>query len=555
MKLSFFSRKTALISTIGLLAIALGAVGSYFFTEKKVVVVEKFPPIIKHADLPIRAMQTFAESLDVTFPEDNSTFQDSTCPALSPTWVHDENQKSGVNMTPATWKNLELSTAQGSALWLNQSSVSCGQSVKVHAALYQSNENASVPGPRYFAAWRIGFYKGAGAREVWRSHGIKLKTRKSTTIHDATRYTEARWPVSTTFTVGNDWTPGFYLILSLSPFGQIESAAPFIVRSPVGSSKLVMMQSFLTWNAYNSFGGRSTYEGPGRDGINTTAQRSRVASFDRPMLGSGAFSYQRDAIPFIQFTEEHGINVDQVSDLDINQWPSIAANYSAIIVGGHTEYFTNRMFNTFLAARNQGINLGIFGANTAYWQTRLEPSRSGVDRHLIMYRKAVDDPNTNIDQVTVQFANPRINTPANLFTGEQTSGVHVYGTLKPVSIPAWLKVPRNQSISGLSSDTEVEKTVANDAQPPNVHVLYSGLMTRRDPAPVASVAKPFAQTSWVAFPSGSAEFNTGITTWGCQLSDSCPDLAYDAPSQKLIRSITLQVLTLWQQSEVGKSLR
>ena len=538
-----------------MLAIALGAVGSYFFTEKKAVVVEKFPPIVKHADMPMRAMQTFAESLDVNLPEDNSTFQDSTCPSLSSTWVHDENQKPGVNMTAATWKNLELPTAQGSALWLDQSSVSCGQSVKVHAALYQSNENSSVPGPRHFAAWRIGFYNGTGAREVWRSHGIKLKNRKSTTVHDATRYTEARWPVSTTFTVGNDWTPGFYLILSFSPFGQVESAAPLIVRSPLGSSKMVMMQSFLTWNAYNSFGGRSTYEGPGRDGINTIAQRSRVASFDRPILGSGAFSYQRDVIPFIQFTEEHGINIDQVSDLDINQWPSIVADYSAVIVGGHTEYFTNRMFNTFVAARNQGINLAIFGANTAYWQTRLEPSRTGLNRHLIMYRNAVDDPNTNVDQVTVQFANPRVNTPANMFSGEQTGGVHVYGTLKPVSIPAWLKVPKSEVISGLSSDTEVEKTVANDAQPPNVHVLYSGVMTRRDVAPAGLIATPIAQTSWVAFPSGSAGFNAGMTTWGCQLSDSCPDPAYDAPSQKLIRSITLQVLTLWQQREAGNLLK
>jgi hypothetical protein len=554
MKLSFSSRNIVLFSAISLTAVAIAAVGSYFYGESRVAE-EKFPAIISHGDLPVRAMETFADSQNISLPDDNSSFIDSTCPKLSTTWVHDENQKPGVNMTSVKWKNLELSAANGSALWLDQSSVSCGQSIKVHAALYQSNNNEITFGPRYIAAWRIGYYNGAGAREVWRSHEIELKVRKSTTVHDATRYTEARWPVSTNFTVGNDWTPGFYLIVSMSPFGQVESAAPLIVRSPLGSSKMVMMQSFLTWSAYNSFGGRSTYEGPGKDGNSTHSQRSRVASFDRPLVGSGAFSYQRDAIPFIRFTEEHGINIDQVSDLDINQWPSIAADYSAIIVSGHTEYFTNRMFNTFLAARNQGINLAIFGANTAFWQTRLEPSQTGVDRHLVIYRTAVDDPNTNVDQVSIQFANPRINTPANLFSGEQTSGVHVYGTLKPVSIPAWLNVPKNQSISGLSSDTEVEKTVANDAQPPNVHVLYSGTMTRRDAARVASIATPLAQTSWVAFPSGSAGFNAGMTTWGCQLSDSCPGLAYDAPSQKLIRSITLQVLTLWQQREAGKQLR
>ena len=172
-----------------------------------------------------------------------------------------------------------------------------------------------------------------------------------------------------------------------------------------------------------------------------------------------------------------------------------------------------------------------------------------------MYRSAIQDPNTNVDQVSIQFADPRINTPSNLITGEQTGGVHVYGTLKPVSIPQWLKVPRNQSITGLSSDTEVEKTVINNAQPPNVHVLYSGTMTRRDAAPTAFTSTPVAQTSWIVFPSGSAEFNAGMTTWSCQLSNSCVDLPFDLPSQKLIRSITLQVLTLWQQNSVGRLLK
>ena len=334
MKFSFFSRKIVLISTVSLIAVVAGVLGAFYYGEKKVAE-EKFPALATHADLPSRPMMTFAESQSISLPDDQSSFTDSTCPTLSSTWVHDENQKPGVNMTAATWRNLELSAAHGSALWLDQSSVSCGQRIKIHAGLYESNNNEIIAGPRYFAAWRIGYYNGAGAREVWRSSGVKLKLRKSTTVHDATRYTEARWPVSTTLTVGNDWTPGFYLMVSISPFGQVESAAPFVVRSPVGSSKIVMMQSFLTWNAYNSFGGRSTYEGPNKDGNTSRDQRSRIASFDRPLLGSGAFSVQRDAIPFVQFTEEQGINIDQVSDLDVNKWPSLITNYSAVVIGGH----------------------------------------------------------------------------------------------------------------------------------------------------------------------------------------------------------------------------
>jgi hypothetical protein len=555
MKLPFSERTFALISAIVAISLALGGTASYLLFQKATPVV-KFPSIVKHADLPFHPMESFTASQQVTLPTDNSLFVNSNCPALSPTWVADENKKPGVNMTQAGWKTLDLSAAEGSALWLDQTGVSCGAQVKIRAALYSSNSTPINSAPRTFAAWRIGYYNGAGAREVWRSRPIKLKRGGATTAPEATRYNEANWPIATTFTVGNDWTPGFYLIVSFSAFGQIENAAPLVIRSPLGSSKLLMMQSFITWQMYNSFGGRSAYLGPGLDGISDADERSRVVSFDRPILGSGSYAIQRDAIPFIQFAEQHGLNVDEETDLDINNWPSIINHYSGIIVGGHAEYFTNRMFNTFIAGRNLGTNIAILGGNTSYWQTRLEPSKYGVDRHAVMYRFATEDPNTDLSQVTIEFSNERINTPTNLISGEQTSGVHVYGTLNPIKIPLWLHVPATTPISGLSTDSEVEATTPNAAQPPNVHILYSGVLAWRDAASHKAMKKiPVGQVDWIALPSGSAIFNAGLSTWSCQLSDSCIDLSFGKSSQDLIRSITLQILTLWQTPKVGLSLK
>jgi hypothetical protein len=554
MKLPFSARAALLVTFTVVVSLVLGGVISYLFVQKSAPL-PKFPPIAKHIDLPYRPMETFAQSQLLTLPPDQAPFVNSSCPALSPTWVQEENQKPGVKMNAAAWKNLDLSGAAGSALWLNQTAVSCGAEVQIHAALYQSNSDPKVAGPRTFAAWRIGYYNGSGAREVWRSSPTKLSERKSTTSRDATRFTEAKWPVTTAFTVGQDWTPGFYLILSISPFGVIENVAPLIVRSPIGSSKLVMMQSFMTWQMYNSFGGRSAYLGPGKDGNSDTDERSRVASFDRPMVGSGAYSIQRDVIPFIQFAEKEGINIDQESDLDINKWPSITKKYAGVIIGGHAEYFTNQMFDTFIAARNSGTNIAIFGGNTAYWQTRLEASPIGPDRRLVMYRVATDDPDTNLKLVTIEFSNERINTPPNLIGGEQTDGVHVYGLLKPVQIPVWLHVSSSAPIGGVSSDSEVEAVTPNRAEPPNVHILYSGLMSWRDTKSHKGFKKPLAQVDWVTFPSGSALFNAGMTTWSCQLSDACVDLPFDPSSRELIRQITLQVLNLWQTPKVGDSLK
>ena len=555
MKSKFSPSAFALVTFIAVFSILLGGVASYLLFQKSTPEI-KFAPIIKHSDLPYRAMETFAASKKIKLPPDASPFVNSTCPALSSHWVTEENTKPGVNMTPAKWKALDLSAAEGSALWLDQSSVSCGAQVKIHAALYSSNSTPITKVPRMFAAWRIGYYKGAGAREVWRSAPMKLSKGEATTSREATRYTEADWPVSTTFTVGNDWTPGFYLILSFSAFGQIENAAPLIVRSPVGSSKLVMMNSFLTWQMYNSFGGRSGYLGPGKDGISDADERSRVVSFDRPMLGSGAYAIARDAIPFIQFVESQGINVDEESDLDFNQWPSIATKYAGVIVGGHAEYFTNKMFNSFIALRNSGVNIAVLGGNTGFWQTRLEPSRVGPDRHVIMYRYATEDPNTNLKEITIEFSNERINTPPNLIWGTQTSGVHVYGTLNPVKIPIWLHVSPTTPIAGLSTDSEVEAITPNRAEPKNVHLLYSGTLKWRDVASHKNIKKvPVGQVTWTTFPSGSAVFNAGLSTWSCQLSDACIDLPFDKSAQELIRSITSQVLKLWEIPRVGASLK
>jgi hypothetical protein len=411
-------------------------------------------------------------------------------------------------------------------------------------------------GTRTYSAYRIGYYGGSGAREIWNSEGVNLNTGKATTSRDATRFTQAHWPTTSSFTVGKNWTPGFYLIVSLSPKGIIENAAPLVVRSPVGSSKLVMMHSFLTWNAYNSFGGRSAYTGPGENLAARHDQRSRVASFDRPILGSGAYAIQRDAIPFVQFSEKEGINIDQVSDLDIDKWPSLALHYNGVIVGGHAEYFTNRMFQTFIALRNSGVNLAIFGANTAIWQVRLQPSATGPRRIMAIYRVASEDPQTDLTQVSIEFADKRINMPASLITGEQVAGVHVFGKLKPVEIPQWLVLPAHPMIDDISNDTEGDGIRKNVAAPPNIHIIFAGKLKQRDrnvPPPEGS--KRIVQTIWFTTPSGSAIFNAGLTTWSCNLMASCIDVPYSPKAQKVVAATTRQILTLWQKYKLGKILK
>ena len=549
-----FGRKTfiASLSSIAILVAGFfGSAGYQFFQNHKTL-----PPVKLHADIATQPMQSFAQSLSITTPEDISRYPGSTCSNLSAKWVAQENAQTGIAMSVKDWKSLNLEGAQGSALWLNKTSGSCGDTLDIHASLYGTSADTFKTGTRTIEALRIGWYQGSGARQMWSSGSIKLKDQKINYPRSATRMIETSWPTTLKIKFDSHWVPGFYLFISRSSDGTIENAAPFVLHSPLGSSQLMLMHSFLTWNVYNTFGGRSGYLGAGATKTEMRADRSRVISLDRPIVGSGGFSIHRDAISLVQFLEKQGINYDQFTDLDIDSWPSVTTRYNGIVLGGHPEYFTRRIFDSLLSARNSGINIAILGGNTGIWQVRMANSKIGANRRIVIYRKAVEDPVKELAQISIKYEDKRLNIPSTLLTGTTTDGVHVYGNLQSVTIPRWLKLPAKSSINGISPDSEVGHTVATVASPPKVNILFSGIMHYKDAPTAGQPLRPVsvAQAVWFTTPSGAAVFNAGITTWSCDLIQTCAYTTVDEASRAVMDSVTSQVLKLWQTKAVGKTL-
>jgi hypothetical protein len=542
---------SSLVIAVVVLASTLGAV-SYKYIQSQ----NDLPQVKSHSDIAKQPMQSFADSLETKAPKDLAPYPSASCPALTPNWISTENAQPGIAMTPKDWRSLNLQSAQGSALWLNKSSGSCGDSVDIHASLYGSGSDTFRSGARSIEALRIGWYQGSGARQVWSSGPIKLKEEKIQYPKSATRMIDTKWPTTIKLTLGAQWVPGFYLFITRSFDGTIENSAPFVLHSPLGSSKLMLMHSFITWNVYNTFGGRSGYFGAGSTKVEQRLNRSRVVSMDRPIVGSGGFSIHRDGISIVQFMEKQGINYDQFTDLDIDSWPSVIKKYNGLILGGHPEYFTRRIFESLLSARNSGVNIAILGGNTGIWQMRLGPSKTGPNRQISIYRKAIQDPVVDLRLVSIKFADKRLNIPPTLLTGAVADGVHVYGDLKTVQIPRWLNLPMNSQINGISPDSEVEHVVGSVATPPNIHVLFSGTMHYRDAATVGQPARPVPQLQsiWFTTPSGAAIFNAGVTTWSCDLIETCAYSTVDAASRATMVSVTAQILNLWQTKAVGKTL-
>ncbi len=517
---------------------------------------QSFPEIIKHEDLAKVPITTFADSKKISFPNDEPGYENSRCNIPNGNWIAQENAKPGIDLDGHQWRDIDFKNAIGSALWLNKTSVSCGDSIDIHASLYQVQSGSSLN--KTFHVLRIGWYSGAGAQEVWSSSPIKLTNRRINQAKNNLRMIDTNWPTTLQVQIGSDWTPGFYLVASEDEKGKVESVAPFILRSPRGASKILLSHSFLTWNLYNSFGGRSAYFGSGSSNMERRKDRSRVVSLDRPIVGSGGFSIHRDGVSMVQFLEKYGINYDQDSDINLDRFPNVISNYNELILSGHAEYMTRRIFESIIAARNSGVNIAIFGGNTALWQTRTTESKIGKNRRIIMYRIANEDPITDRREVSIEFRDPRLNIPQTLFTGTMPSGTHVYGTFKSVAIPKWLKIPKGSTIDGISPDSEIEAQVPNNpASPTNIHTIFSGIMKYADPSAIpAKMSKnPIAEVVWFTDSNGQATFNAGLTTWACNLVDTCAYSSVDEKSRKVLDEVTKTVVTLWQERGIGSKLK
>lgn len=514
------------------------------------------PALPKHADVALQPRLTFADSLKIGFPADSQGMPKNGCNSQSSTWQSDENTNFGSSMDAQTWHNMHLFLPTGSVLWINHMTATCGDLIKVHASMWGGDPGDN--GPRIIKVMRIGNYNGAGSKDVWSSSPIKLKRNGIPAVKSLTRMVETTWPTTTSFTIGSDWTPGLYVVATVNDKDIVENLAPLIVRGEVGASKLLLVHSTMTWAAYNSFGGRSAYQGP----INAARERSRVVSMDRPILGSGINHVDRDAIALVQYIESKNIQVDQIADTDLDRNPSILTHYSGVIFSGHPEYMTNRIFKSLIAARNNGINLAFLGSNTAYWQVRLESSPSGSDRRIAIYRDPQTDPVTNPTLISIQFNNSRINMLPSLITGETTAGVHVVGDMKVIQKPSWLNIPLDAHLNGWSANTEIDSSVVGNFAPQNPHIIFSGkfrlTQLPKQNTKLSSIlaARSYeAQTVWFTTPSGSAVFVAGVNYWACELSYTCMEGNVNDATRNVLQSVTQQVLTLWQTKAVGRSLK
>jgi hypothetical protein len=179
--------------------------------------------------------------------------------------------------------------------------------------------------------------------------------------------------------------------------GRGATGVPFIVRAPIGAGAgTLFLSAQATWRAYDAWGGKSLYAYNSRGDITPTGTTAAAAvSFDRPMaLEAGLGFLRRWELPFVQWMERTGREVDYAADVDLELVPEILSERRFAVLAGHPEYWSRPMRRAMEAAVAAGMNAAFLSANEIYWQVRLEPSPLGPGRRIVCYKSSRRDPLT-----------------------------------------------------------------------------------------------------------------------------------------------------------------
>ena len=206
----------------------------------------------------------------------------------------------------------------------------------------------------------------------------------------------------------------------------------FIVRDDDGGSDILFQTADTTWQAYNRYGGHSTYASldPDHPRIHGGPPRAYKVSYNRPLetrhyrAVNAVFNAE---YPCVRFVEANGYDVSYFTGLDSDRRGEEISKHRLFLSVGHDEYWSSQQRRNVEAARDAGVNLAFFSGNEAYWKTRWEPSIDGSGdpyRTLVTYKETHDgakiDPVADVWTGTWRDArsfNPEGPQPENALTG------------------------------------------------------------------------------------------------------------------------------------------
>ena len=383
----------------------------------------------------------------------------------------------------------------------------------------------AAPGRFTIDVYRLGYYGGAGGRLVASSGALNGITQPACPVTDAaTNLVECGWSTSYTLQTGSDWTSGLYIAKLTDAATGKQSEIWFVVRDDSSASAALFQSSVSTFEAYNSYGGYCLY-----DFCSNGNHHADKVSFDRPYAqtnGNGEFNnmlrWERN---MVRWMESQGYDVSYVTNLDVSATPGVLSRHKTFLSVGHDEYWSMEERNAVQGARDAGVNLGFFSANTGYWRVRFESSSAGVpNRVMACYKENwAQDPAAAADpsQATNRFRDPQINRPENALEGVMYVGDrdNLYGgydfVVQHSTDPyyAHTGLQDGDKLTGLVG-FEWDAVVDNGSTPPGLVVLSQSTTDPQTVAPGQTTATAsISNAARYTAASGAKVFATGSIQW------------------------------------------
>ena len=234
------------------------------------------------------------------------------------------------------------------------------------------------------------------AKDPSRGHGLRLA---SDDLYDC------RWSATHAWRVPRDARPGIYAaVAGFERDGKPASyAIPFIVRRPAGRRKapVLVLCSSATWLAYNSTpfaANGGPFPNVGTNGAANCRPEAPAFSCYRDHR-SGQPTYQlglrvpwTSAAPDVLYSpreigyshlmradrflhawlEASGYDIDVAADLDLHRDPGMLRGYRAVVINGHSEYWSAEMIGGLDRHLRRGGAAMILSGNTMFWRVSFD---------------------------------------------------------------------------------------------------------------------------------------------------------------------------------------
>jgi hypothetical protein len=417
-------------------------------------------------------------------------------------------------------------------------------------------------------AYRLGWYQGLGARQIWSSPVMAGHVQPSCSLDAATNMVScANWALSLSMVVTKNFVPGDY-ILKLVGAGNVQSNVLLTIWDPSSTATYLVMNRSLVLQGWNAFGGYSFYQGKGPCILSADSypvcNRARVTSFDRPS-DSGTFAdFMDNEYPMVQFMEQHGLDVTYCTDVCVSEHPSTLLHHRAVIGLDHDELWTNSERLAALNALHAGVNMAFLGAATLVRHARLQPSALGPDREEVDYRNSSEDPlngHGNPMEVTGNTWNsPPASWDASSFIGQIYAGYLAPGAPSaPLVVwdpSAWIfkgtSLVRGQSIPGVIN-SDIDHIDPSGPIPANLQVLAHSPIQLSDAYTNQGTwgNVTYSDMTYYTDPrSKGGVFDSGDNIWVGTLAP-CVTSARSCP-RNLISTMTSNLLWLFGQGPAGR---